>query len=59
MAAACRRRGGDLRRGLRPALAKMLGEPIPLETERGYHTQIMAPGITMRHSIIWPARPSW
>lgn len=37
-------------------LAKMLGEPIPLETERGYHTQIMAPGITMRHSIIWPAR---
>lgn len=37
-------------------LAKDLGEPIPLETERGYHTQIMAPGITMRHSIIWPAR---
>jgi D-amino-acid dehydrogenase len=38
------------------ALAKMLGEPMPLETERGYHTQIMAPGITMKHSIIWPAR---
>lgn len=37
-------------------LAKTLGEPIPLETERGYHTQIMAPGIAMRHSIIWPAR---
>ena len=37
-------------------LAKDLGEPIPLETERGYHTQIMAPGITMKHSIIWPAR---
>jgi D-amino-acid dehydrogenase len=37
-------------------LAAQLGEPIPLETERGYHTQIMAPGITMRHSIIWPAR---
>lgn len=37
-------------------LSAMLGEPIPLETERGYHTQIMAPGITMRHSIIWPAR---
>lgn len=37
-------------------LAKMLGEPIPLETERGYHTQIMAPGISMKHSIIWPAR---
>ena len=37
-------------------LAKLLGEPIPLETERGYHTQIMAPGISMRHSIIWPAR---
>ena len=37
-------------------LAGMLGEPIPLETERGYHTQIMAPGITMKHSIIWPAK---
>jgi D-amino-acid dehydrogenase len=37
-------------------LAKILGEPIPLETERGYHTQIMAPGISMKHSIIWPAR---
>ncbi len=37
-------------------LAKDLGEPIPLETERGYHTQIMAPGISMNHSIIWPAR---
>jgi D-amino-acid dehydrogenase len=37
-------------------LAKMLGEPIPLETERGYHTQIMKPGLSMKHSIIWPAR---
>lgn len=37
-------------------LAAGLGEPIPLETERGYHTQIMAPGISMKHSIIWPAR---
>lgn len=37
-------------------LAKILGEPIPLETERGYHTQIMKPGISMKHSIIWPAR---
>ncbi|MBB3810420.1 NAD(P)/FAD-dependent oxidoreductase [Pseudochelatococcus contaminans] len=37
-------------------LSRMLGEPIPLETERGYHTQIMSPGIAMRHSIIWPAR---
>ena len=37
-------------------LAALLGEPIPLETERGYHTQIMAPGISMRHSIIWPAK---
>ena len=38
------------------SLAEALGEPIPLETERGYHTQIMKPGIEMRHSIIWPAR---
>ncbi|EYD76912.1 D-amino acid dehydrogenase small subunit [Rubellimicrobium mesophilum DSM 19309] len=25
-------------------LAALLGEPIPLETERGYHTQIIGPG---------------
>lgn len=37
-------------------LSGLLDEPIPLETERGYHTQIMDPGISMRHSIIWPAR---
>lgn len=37
-------------------LSKLLGEPMPLETERGYHTQIMEPGIEMAHSIIWPAR---
>jgi D-amino-acid dehydrogenase len=37
-------------------LARMLGEPIPLETERGYHTQIMSHGISMKHSLIWPAR---
>jgi D-amino-acid dehydrogenase len=37
-------------------LAKALGEPIPLETERGYHTQIMKPGISLRYSVIWPRR---
>jgi D-amino-acid dehydrogenase len=37
-------------------LSKLLGEPMPLETERGYHTQIMSPGISLRHSLIWPAR---
>jgi D-amino-acid dehydrogenase len=37
-------------------LARRLGESIPLETERGYHTQIMDPGIRLRHSLIWPAR---
>jgi D-amino-acid dehydrogenase len=37
-------------------LSVMLGEAIPLETERGYHTQIMSPGVALRHSIIWPAR---
>ena len=37
-------------------LSKLLGESMPLETERGYHTQIMAPGISMTHSIIWPAK---
>ena len=38
------------------ALCKSIGDFIPLETERGYHAQIMAPGIQLRHSIIWPAR---
>jgi D-amino-acid dehydrogenase len=37
-------------------LARQLGEPIPLETERGYHTQIMSPGVRLKHSLIWPAR---
>ena len=37
-------------------LAGMLDEPIPLETERGYHTQIRAPGLTLNHSIICPAK---
>ncbi len=37
-------------------LSAMLGEQIPLETERGYHTQIQAPGVSMRHSLIWPAK---
>lgn len=37
-------------------LSRLIDEPIPLETERGYHTQVMAPGISMQHSIIWPAK---
>jgi D-amino-acid dehydrogenase len=37
-------------------LSRMLGEPIPLETERGYSTQINAPEISLNHSIIWPAK---
>lgn len=37
-------------------LTKMLSESIPLETERGYSTQIMSPDIEMKHSIIWPAK---
>lgn len=37
-------------------LSKMLDEPIPLETERGYSTQIMAPNLALSHSIIWPAK---
>jgi D-amino-acid dehydrogenase len=39
-----------------PRLSKSLGDAIPLETERGYHTQIMDPGVTLSHSIIWPSR---
>ncbi|SEJ58287.1 D-amino acid dehydrogenase small subunit [Marinovum algicola] len=38
------------------ALARQLDEPIPLETERGYHTQIGRPGISLTHALIWPAR---
>lgn len=37
-------------------LSRMLDEPIPMETERGYSTQIMAPDISLSHSIIWPAK---
>jgi D-amino-acid dehydrogenase len=37
-------------------LAQALGEPIPLETERGYHTQIMSPGTDLKYSLIWPER---
>ena len=37
-------------------LAADIGEMLPLETERGYHTQIMEPGIELQWSIIWPDR---
>lgn len=40
------------------AISRAMDEPIPLETERGYHTQIMAPGDggSLRYSLIWPER---
>jgi D-amino-acid dehydrogenase len=38
------------------ALAEALDEAIPLETERGYHTQIMSPGMDLTYSLIWPER---
>ena len=37
-------------------LSKLLNEPMPLETERGYHTHILSPGIGIKHAIIWPAK---
>ena len=38
-------------------IAAALDEAIPLETERGYHTQIMPPGgAELRYSLIWPER---
>lgn len=38
-------------------IAQNMDEPIPLETERGYHTQIMPPGgAGLRYSLIWPER---
>jgi D-amino-acid dehydrogenase len=38
------------------ALAETLDESMPLETERGYHTQIMSPGTDLTYSLIWPER---
>jgi D-amino-acid dehydrogenase len=38
------------------SLSKSVGDVLPIETERGYHTQIMDPGVTLRHSLIWPSR---
>lgn len=37
-------------------LSALIDEAIPMETERGYHTQIMVPGIELKHSLIWPAK---
>lgn len=37
-------------------LSKMLGESIPLETERGYSTLIKRPEISINHSMIWPTK---
>jgi D-amino-acid dehydrogenase len=39
-------------------ISRSMDEPIPHETEPGYHTQIMAPGGggTLRYSLIWPER---
>lgn len=34
-------------------IARTFGEAVPLESDRGYHTQIMAPGVTLNHSLIW------
>lgn len=33
-------------------LTKQLHDPIPLETERGYHTQISNPGITLQRPLM-------
>ena len=37
-------------------LAAMLGEKIPLGTERGYHAILADPGIQVRHHIGWKRR---
>ncbi len=37
-------------------LARLLGERLPVETERGYHTQLSAPAVSLKHALIWPAR---
>jgi len=37
-------------------LAAMLGERIPLGTERGYHAILADPGVQVNHAIGWKAR---
>lgn len=38
-------------------IAAAMDEPIPLETERGYHTQFKSPGgADLTYSLIWPER---
>lgn len=37
-------------------LAGTANEALPVETERGYHTQIMSPGADLSYSLIWPER---
>jgi D-amino-acid dehydrogenase len=39
-------------------LAASLGDPVPLETERGYHAVIPAPGLTPRRPIM-PSDGKW
>ena len=34
-------------------LSRMLGEPVPLETERGYNTTLPAPGVTLNNQVIF------
>lgn len=36
-------------------LAAQLGDPLPLDTERGYHVTINQPEVTLRMPAIWPA----
>jgi len=35
-------------------LARQLKDAIPLETERGYHTQVADPGVTLCHALVIP-----
>jgi D-amino-acid dehydrogenase len=37
-------------------LARLLGDRIPLETERGYHVMLPKPGVTPRHGMSYVAR---
>jgi len=37
-------------------LAGMLGEKIPLGTERGYHAILADPGVTVNHAVCWKDR---
>ena len=38
------------------ALARQLGDDLPLETQRGYHATVPAPNVSPSRTVMWPQR---